>query len=516
MTVSPSRHAEAVARVQAGIEALSVGEIAAARASLEAAIAFEPDWAPPYYYLARAHFAADDHDGAVAEARRAVALDPAYPAAAHLLGTLLCDRQGFAEARPWLGRAAALEPDNAAFQRDLGVVELFVGDLAAARTHLHRALALDPLVKDILPTLVRMTRMESGEAEAEQLFAMTRALADRLDELDSAEQVRVLFALGKALEDRGDYDAAFDAYARANAMHRGMIDYDLAADEARFAAVETIFNPALFERLGGGDHGAAGDRPIFIVGMPRSGTTLVEQIISAHPDVLGAGEDNLMQRLVGAATGPGGARFPHWAASMTEADLRAVGQACLEALPPATAGQSRVTIKRLENFEYLGLLHLCLPDATLIHCRRDQCDTCFSAFAMLFVEEQGFSYDLQELGRYWSAYDRLMAHWAAVLPPGRVLEVPYEAVVDDLEGWTRRLLAHCRLEWDDACLRYYESDRVVRSASFAQVREPIFTSSIGRWKPFGERLAPLFEAFGARGPEVPAQAGGTGVRPLRP
>ncbi len=508
MTVSPSRRAEAVGRVQAGVEALSAGDVEAARLSLEAALAFEPDWAAAHYYLARTHFAAGDHDSAVAQAHRAVALDPAYAAAAHLVGTLLCDREGFAEARPWLGQAAALEPDNAAFQRDLGVVELFLGDLAAARMHLHRALELDPLVKDILPTLVRMTRMDSGEADAERLFDMTRALVERLDELDPAEQVRVLFALGKALEDRGDYDAAFDAYACANAMHRAMIDYDVAVDEARFAAVEAIFSPALFKRLGGAGRGAPGERPIFIVGMPRSGTTLVEQIISAHANVHGAGEDNLMQRLVGGAAGPGGSRFPHWAAGLNEADLRAVGQACLDAMPPAPSAESRVTIKRLENFEYLGLLHLCLPDATLIHCRRDPRDGCFSAFAMPFLEEQGYSYDLEELGRYWRAYDRLMAHWAAVLPPGRVLEVPYEALVADQEGWTRRLLAHCRLDWDEACLRYYDSERVVRSASFAQVREPIFTSSIGRWKPFGEKLKPLFVAMGARHPEAPAQAGG--------
>ncbi|HXQ09858.1 MAG TPA: sulfotransferase [Caulobacteraceae bacterium] len=262
------------------------------------------------------------------------------------------------------------------------------------------------------------------------------------------------------------------------------------------AAVEQVFNAGLFERLGGRGLGAASNRPIIIVGMPRSGTTLVEQIISAHPDVHGAGELDILQHMIGEATGIGGSRFPEWAAGMNEADLKLIGEACLAALPAGLPGQSRTTLKRLENFEYLGLLHLCLPNATLIHCRRDARDSSFSAFTTLFLEKQDYSYTFEELARYWRAYDRLMGRWSRVLPIGRVLEVSYEGLVADLEGWTRRLLAHCRLEWDDACLRYYESKRVVRSASFAQVRQPIFTTSIGRWKPFARQLAPLFAAMG--------------------
>jgi hypothetical protein len=231
--------------------------------------------------------------------------------------------------------------------------------------------------------------------------------------------------------------------------------------------------------------------------MPRSGSTLVEQIISAHPDVHGAGEIDLLGRLVADAAGPGGSRFPDWVTGMNSVDLSLIGQTFIDALPPGLAGQGRQTIKRLEDFQYLGLIHLCLPNAAIIHCRRDPRDTGLSAFAILFLEEQAFSYDIAELGRYWRAYDRLMAHWRTVLPPGTVLEVPYEALVADLEGWTRRLLTHCRLDWDDACLRYYDSKRLVRSASFAQVRQPIYTTSIGRWKPFGANLGPMFEAMGA-------------------
>jgi Tfp pilus assembly protein PilF len=496
MPVLSNRRAQAAAHIQSGLKALAANEILAARASLQAAVALEPSSAVARFHLARVHFIAQDRALAEQTLRAALDADPQYAPAIHMLGTMLCDREAFVEALPLLREAAALEPDRAEFQRDLGVLQLFVGDIGAARANLHRALDLDPLIKDILPTLVRMTRMDSGGPEAERLFELTLELAGRVDELPKPEQIRVLYALGKALEDRGDYDAAFDAFVRANGMHRETITYDVAAFEARYQAIAEAFSPALIERLQREGRGAESDRPIFILGMPRSGTTLVEQIISAHPDVHGAGEIDLVHRLVSEAKGPGGTVFPDWVAGMNGADLPIIGQTILDALPAGLPGQNRQTIKRLENYQYIGLIHLCLPNATIINCRRDPRDSGFSAFAMLFLEEQGFTYDLAELGRHWRAYDRLMAHWMAVLPPGRVLEAPYEGVVADLEGWARRLLEHCHLDWDDACLRYYESKRLVRSASFAQVREPIYTTSLDRWRPFEHRLRPMLEAMG--------------------
>jgi Tfp pilus assembly protein PilF len=496
MSVPSNRHDQAAAHIQSGLKALAANAIPAARASLQTAVALEPSWAEPRFNLAQVYFVAGDRDLAEQTLRAAREADPQYAPAIHMLGTMLCDREAFVEAMPLLREAAALEPDRAEFQRDLGVLQLFIGDIGAARTNLHRALDLDPLVKDILPTLVRMTRMESGGPEAERLFDLTMALANRVDELPRPEQIRVFYSLGKALEDRGDYDKAFDALVRANAMHRETVAYDAAAFEARFQAIAEAFNPALIARLQREGKGAESHRPIFIVGMPRSGTTLVEQIISAHPDVHGAGEIDLLHRLVTESHGPGGSKFPDWVAGMNGDDTAVVGKAVLDALPPGIPGQSRQTIKRLENYQYIGLIHLCLPNATIINCRRDPRDSGFSAFAMLFLEEQGFTYDLAELGRHWRAYDRLMAHWLAVLPPGKVLEAPYEGVVADLEGWTHRLLEHCHLDWDDACLRYYESKRLVRSASFAQVREPIYTTSLDRWRPFEHRLRPMLEAMG--------------------
>ena len=220
-------------------------------------------------------------------------------------------------------------------------------------------------------------------------------------------------------------------------------------------------------RLGG--QGNPDHRPIFVVGMPRSGTTLVEQIISAHSKVHGAGELVLLPNLVGMTRGVNGAVFPHWAGTLTAADCRSLGDAYLDGLPKGDRGETRTTDKRLENAEYVGLIHLILPNATIIHVRRDPRDTCYSCWSLRFSNGQEYTYDMEELGRYWRSHERLMAH------------------------------DHCGLDWDPACLKFYESDRPVRSASLTQVREPIYNRAIGRWSPFAAHLKPLFAAMDGPG-----------------
>ncbi len=203
-----------------------------------------------------------------------------------------------------------------------------------------------------------------------------------------------------------------------------------------------------------------------------------------------------MPTLVARVRSPQGLGFPFWTTDVSDADLQRLTQAYLEALEPRGAGKARITDKTIGNFELLGLIHLCLPNARIIHCRRDPRDTCVSCFSTRFSGGHPYAYDLRELGRYWRLYDGLMAHWRAVLPPGRIFEVDYEALVEDLEGWAKRLIAHLGLPWDDACLRFHDSKREVRTASFAQVRQPIYTGSVGRWRRFGPHLGPLIEALG--------------------
>jgi hypothetical protein len=236
---------------------------------------------------------------------------------------------------------------------------------------------------------------------------------------------------------------------------------------------------------------------VFVVGMPRSGTTLVEQILASHPAVFGAGELELMPRAVaGLRAAHPEAAFPDLAAMLDDADLRALGARYLAGLdriaPPEAA---RVTDKLPLNFVHVGLIHLALPGARLVHVRRDPLDTCVSCYSKLFAGNQPFAYDLGELGRYYRAYTSVMAHWRRVLPPGVLLELDYEAVVADLERAARRLVAHCGLGWDDACLAFHRTERPIRTASALQVRRPLYTEAIGRAAAYAPWLAPLIAAL---------------------
>jgi hypothetical protein len=355
-------------------------------------------------------------------------------------------------------------------------------------------LKIDPTAEEAIDTLVRLQPMGEDTPEVAEIMEVLNGIEARLGQLEPGGRSQVLFSLAKTLEDRGEHDRAFDHMAEANAIRRASISYDIEAAERRLERIAEVFDAERLAALEGNGHQS--QRPIFIVGMPRSGTTLVEQIISAHPEVRAGGEIPILSNWLDGSRGDGDAPYPDWGRTMTGADCHNIGKIYLDALPAQTPPQRKFTDKWVDNFEHLGLIQACMPNAAIIHCQRDPRDVCLSAFAIRFVTGQEYSYDLAELGRFWRAYDRLMAHWRAVLTPGRMLEAPYEAVVADVETWARRLIAHCGLAWDDACLRFYESDRPVTSASFAQVRRPIYSGSVGRWRRFAGRLGTLLDALG--------------------
>jgi hypothetical protein len=231
--------------------------------------------------------------------------------------------------------------------------------------------------------------------------------------------------------------------------------------------------------------------------MPRSGTTLVEQIIASHPCVHGAGELKTFNDIIETVCGDDGKTIPY-PAFVSALDGRAtaqIGMRYIEAIRRLSPSISHITDKMPSNFFFAGLIHLALPNARIIHTIRDGVDTCVSCFSKLFTAEQNYTYDLAELGRYYVRYERLMAHWRRVLPPGRILDVNYEDVVADLEQNARRIVAHCGLPWDDRCLSFHETARPVRTASAAQVRQPIYKTAIGRWRVYGDALVPLLDAL---------------------
>jgi Flp pilus assembly protein TadD len=485
LTLEPD-HPEA--RYNLGVVLRDQSRLAEAEAAFRAALAVRPGHPETCNNLGLALLGQSKAEEAEGLFRQALALKPDHARAYNNLGAALIELGRLDEAQDAFGKALAHDQNYAKAYNNLGVVRQYQGDLGAAGAAFERAVAADRAYAEARFNLAGLAR---GGPTAERQARELEGLLPRAAEPKARSAL--LFALARLREMGGEHDAAFDALAEANALHRRSVAFDIDAVEARLVSVAQSFDAGLLQRLAGS--GAPSRRPIFVVGMPRSGTTLVEQVLSAHPSVRGGGELRVMGQVIAEHSRLAGP-FPDWAGALSQADCARLGRSYLDALGPETAGEARVTDKAVSNIEAMGLIHLCLPDATIVHCRRDARDAALSCFATRFSEGQAFAYDLMELGRYWRACEALMDHWRAVLPPGLVLEVDYETLVGDLEGQARRMIAHCGLAWDAACLAFHASGREVRTASATQVRQPIYASSIGRWRKYAHRLGPLIAALG--------------------
>ena len=326
----------------------------------------------------------------------------------------------------------------------------------------------------------------------DEIADMERRLAE--EDLDTDARVHFLFTLGKAWEDEGEYARAFQYYSDACALQRPLIYYDPV--ETRFSnhrILEVFTTEFLADNAG---HGCPDPAPIFIVGLPRSGSTLIEQILASHSQVEGTAELPEVGRVIGMISARSPEEdYPEAAAWMKPKDWHELGEAYLERTQRHRHGLPYFTDKMPNNFPSVGLIHLMLPNAKIIDARRHPVDSCFGCFKQHFAYGQTFSYDLVEIADYYREYRRMMRHWHQVLP-GRVLEVRYEDMVRDQEGQTRRLLEHCGLAFEADCLRFYETERPVRTASSEQVRRPIYESSLNHWRHFREELTPLIEDLG--------------------
>jgi tetratricopeptide (TPR) repeat protein len=460
-------------------------------AQYEQALAKRAGYAAAHNNLGNALTTIGRHEEAVVHLRRALALAPDYPEALSNLGNALLSLHQLEEVVPLLERALTLRPGMAQAHNGLGSAMQALGRLDEARQAFEQAVALAPENAAYYHQLGAVKRYSPGDA---YLVAM-QALARDMEALPPSERVSLHFALGKAHADLGEHERAFRHYAEGNALHRAGLTYDETLTLTGFERLKRVFTADFIRaRAGGGDPSGL---PVFIVGMPRSGTTLVEQILASHPQVFGGGELRDLGRCVASIRRRDGARgFPEMVPHMDDAQLRAFGSAYVAAVRKAAPACRRITDKMPGNFYFAGLLRLALPNARIVHVRRDPVDTCLSLFMHLFVGELTWTDDLGEIGRYYAAYASLMEHWRAVLPPGAMLEVQYEDLVADLEPQARRLVAYCGLEWDERCLSFYDAERPVWTASLAQVRQPIYRGAIGRSRPYLPMLGPLIEALG--------------------
>jgi hypothetical protein len=366
-----------------------------------------------------------------------------------------------------------------------------LGRLADAQQAFDKAVALEPRRAEFYRGLADSRRLLPDDPH----FVAMEGLARDIDSLPVDQQIELHFALGKVYADVEQLERSFRHLLAGNALKRRQIDYDEAAEFGRSRRSKAVFTSELIERMRGA--GDPSEVPVFIVGMPRSGTTLVEQLLASHPRVFGADELMDFPRVAATICEPPGATvpYPEMLQSMPAEDLRRLGASYIDAVVPRAPAADRITDKLPGNFRVLGLIHLALPNARVIHVRRNPLDTCLSCFSKLFTGRQPFTYDLGELGRYYREYESLMAHWRAVLPAGALLEVQYEDLVADFAPQARRIVAHCGLEWDERCISFHETQRPVRTASATQVRQPLYGSAVGRAQPYAAMLGPLIAAL---------------------
>ena len=380
-------------------------------------------------------------------------------------------------------------PDDPATLTSRGHALKTVGQQDEAVTSYRKAIAARPGHGDAYYALANLKTYRFTDDEV----AAMRAQADRSD-IAFMDRVHLAFALGKAYEDRKAYEDSFRFYELGNTLKRQQTGYSADKMTAELAAQQAACTPVLFDEKAGAGNGARD--PIFIVGLPRAGSTLLEQILASHSQIDGTLElPNILalaHRLRGRKAGQ--SRYPDILHDIPAERFTEFGTAFLDDTRIHRQGAPFFIDKMPNNFRHIGLIHLIMPNATIIDARRDPMDCCFSGFKQLFAEGQDFTYGLTEIGRYYHDYTRLMDHWDKVLP-GKVLRVQHEDVLDDLEGQTRRMLDHIGLPFESACLDFHRTDRAVRTASSAQVRRPINRSGQNAWKPYAAWLGDLREAL---------------------
>ena len=425
-------------------------------------------------------------DEALACWDRALAVQPNLYQVHYNRGGALADLDRPTEALVSYDRALALRPDLAEASDNKAKLLTELGRFNEAVETLEKAISLAPRRIRSYYNLTQSRRMAPGDPH---LKAM-EDLAQDMPALGLDEQIDLYFALGKAFGDIGDNARSFENLRRANALKRQKTVYDEAAALNEFERWRAAFPPRPMDpEEGWADPSAAA---VFIVGMPRSGTTLVEQILASHPQVFAAGETDDLAR---ALTALGRPDNPEAIASLSVDQLRQFADDYLRRIGASAPAARRITNKAPDNFRFVGLIRLALPNARIIHLRRDPIDTCLSCFSKQFTGELPYAYDLAELGRYHRGYQTLMAHWRRCAPQNVMLDVDYEAIVADLEGQARRIVAHCGLDWDPRCLDFHLTERPVRTASALQVRQPIYDRSVGRWRDFEPFLKPLIAAL---------------------
>ncbi len=480
-----------------GIALTDLGRYAEAQAAFQRALELKPDYAHAHNNLSVVWQTLGRLHEAATACRRAIELEPDYASAHNNLGTALKDLGRNEEALAAYDRAASLRmPGFESPWVNKALLLMEMGQMGQAARASEQALSVNPRSGCAWHMRSELKEFVPDDPDIDSMQALL-ATAD-VQGLRMRERIDLEFALGKAWMDAGDPERAFLHLNEGNRRRRAILSYDGEATSRWLASVAQVITPALMRRFEGASD--ASEVPVFVVGMPRSGTSLVEQILASHPEIHGAGELSLLQEIVDGIPrlSPERLGYPQGLVTLPPTSLSSLGRAYLQRVASLAPGRRRIVDKMPANFRFAGLIHMMLPNARIIHCRRDAVDTCLSCYAKNFRSGLGFCFDQRELGRFYRDYEALMAHWRGLLPPERFTEVVYEDIVDDLEGEARRLISFCGMPWNEACLSFHRTRRPVHTVSARQVRQPLYRGSVGRWRGYVSQLRPLLDALGIR------------------
>jgi tetratricopeptide (TPR) repeat protein len=459
----------------------SIGKHDAALTRVERALALAPDQIQLLTRRADLLCALGRSDAALADCNQVLSMIPHHPDALHVKAQILLALNQPQLALDAFRSAEMVSPTPAKVIADRAWLLAEIGRKDEALAALSHALKIQPDLGAAWCSRAFLKRYTSGDPDIE----IMEKIADNAN-TPFRERMHLSFALGRAYLDMREGEKAFARLDFGNRLKRATLNYDVRADAQKFAKIAANYSGENLSRLAGA--GAPSARPIFVFGMARSGTTLVEQILASHARVQGTGETTHLHDVVEKQLHTPALEF-------TPDHLAALGHQYLNRADPDPMNGLRFVDKTPSNFLYVGPISAILPGARMIHCRRNPLDTCLSSYSLLFKKGLEYSYDLGELGRYYRLYLELMEHWRNVLPAENMLEIDYDALVNDIEGQVRKILDFCALPWDANCLRFYDTDRRVTTASLDQVRAPIFKTSVGRAQPFRPWLGALEAAL---------------------
>ncbi len=492
-----SRPNHAIYHYNLGLAHLHSDQLDSAVEHLQRTIELDPNVPGVHSSLCLALKKAGNFEDAVEAGKKAVTLTPEDAAAHYNLALAYDDWQDYEASSEHYLKASSLLPEHPGLLYDLGRAHIGMGDLESARQCFLRLIQLSPEQPSAYISLTQITTYSSPDHEDVNRL---KAFVSR-DQLSDESRTGVLFGLGKIYQDCGLYDEAFSYFEQGNKLQDDKHQYALENHIRYTTSLIECYTPELIAEKS--SFGNTSQTPIFIIGTPRSGTTLVEQIISSHPQVFGAGEliwfghAQAVLNTYLQTTTPN----PESIKEMNPVKSKDLAIKYLRYIHSLSNGASRVTDKMPANFMLLGLIHILFPNARIIHCRREPKDSCTSMFCHFFPSGQPFTYDLFNLGAWYAQYQRLMAHWRNVLPAGALIEVDYESMVANQASESRRLVEFLGLEWDEACLAFHKKKRRVHTASNMQVTKPMYSSSIGRWRAYEKYLQPLEEGLNYHGKE---------------